>query len=481
MNYRQIAIRALVVTGAGLLYFHDWKSDQTGQGGVPSPTPVASTVRDTQVSAAEAVPLVNAPHANEAPCEGHAHDVENPTQADLPDGFLDQIVTGSTVGFVLPDGRKLVCDAPRIDRDAKGVLRISGKISVPQPGSIFLQRQDFVGVAGAMVGHVLFEGSDKAWKVVPEGDAGAPVLKEVSAHAVVCLNLPRPEEMPQDHPSSPTVANPPYQAVIPLQSLPGAPGVIYLDFDGETGPFPGWYDGNVAHSGFDNNTIRDVWIRVAEDFLPFNLNVTTDVKVWQAAPQYQRIRCIITPTNFHGAGGVAYVGSFNWGGEPTCWTLNYTDDGGVSVISHEVGHTLGLYHHGHNGSEYYGGQGSGGTSWGPIMGVPYGRYLKHWSNGDYNLATASWQDDLAIISGQNNGVAYRDDDVGESLATSSYLDIASGGSVTNQQGIIGTTGEVDAFRFKTSGGNLNLAITTATSYSPNLDIFAKDSPTSSSR
>jgi autotransporter-associated beta strand protein len=210
---------------------------------------------------------------------------------------------------------------------------------------------------------------------------------------------------------------------------------------------------------------------VAEDFLPFNLNVTTDVKVWQAAPQGQRIRCIITPTNFHGAGGVAYVGSFNWGGEPTCWSLNYSWDGAVTVISHEIGHTLGLYHHGHNGGEYYGGQGSGTSSWAPIMGAGYGRNIKQWSKGDYNLATASWQDDLAVITSQNNGVAYRADDVGDALGTAAYLNIASGGTVTNQQGIIGTTGEVDAYRFKTSGGSVNLNLTT--SYAPNLDIYAQ--------
>lgn len=413
----------------------------------------------------------HAPHGPDEPCGGHPPGPANPRKAVLTADFLDRIVKDTKVEFALPDGRNLVSDGARIERDAKGVLRISGKVSAPQPGSLFLQRQDFPGVAGAMVGHVLFEDGETAWKVVPEGAGGAPVLKEVSPDAVVCMNLPSAEEMPQDHPGSSTVPNPPYQAVIPLQSLPGATGVIYLDFDGENGPFPGWYDGNVAHSGFSNDTIRDVWIRVAEDFLPFNLNVTTDVKVWRAAPQGQRIRCIVTPTNFHGAGGVAYVGSFNWGGDTTCWSLNYSDDGAVTVISHEIGHTLGLYHHGHNGGEYYGGQGGGTSSWAPIMGAGYGRNIKQWSNGDYALATASWQDDLAIITTNNNGVDYRVDDVGDTLGTAAYLNIASGGTVTNQQGIISTRGEVDSFRFRTSGGALNLTV--VTSYAPNLDIYAE--------
>ena len=473
MNRRQITLVSLLAAAAGVLVFRAGRPDHAVLSEVSATAPLKTKAAARPVAAPHCKHPGHAAHGPDEPCGGHPPGPANPRQAELPRGFLDQIVTDSKVVFVLPDGRNLVCDGARVERDAKGVLRISGEITAPERGSFFLQRQDFPGVAGEMVGHVLFEGSDTAWKVVPEGPGGAPILKEVSADAVVCLNLPLPEEMPQDHPDSSTVPNPPYQSVIPLQSLPGATGVIYLDFDGENGPFPGWYDGNVAHSGFDNNTIRDVWIRVAEDFLPFNLNVTTDVKVWQAAPQGQRIRCIITPNNFHGAGGVAYVGSFNWGGEPTCWSMNYSGDGGAQVISHEVGHTLGLYHHGHNGSEYYWGQGSGITSWGPIMGAAYGKNIKQWSNGDYYLATAPWQDDLAVISGQNNGVAYRPDDIGQTLGTAAYLNIDAGGSVTNQQGIIGSTGEVDAFRFKTNGGAVSLSITTATSYSPNLDIYAE--------
>lgn len=472
MNRRHLTIGALLISAAGLLVLRSLKPD-TAHVSVSETAPPVTKAAVRQDPASHCAHPGHAAHGPDEPCGEHLPGPANPRKAELTAGFLDRIVKDSKVEFTLPDGRNLVSEGARIERDAKGVLRISGKISAPELGSFFFQRQDFPGVAGELVGHVLFDGMDIAWKVVPEGVGGAPVLKEVPAGGVVCLKLPLPEEMPQDHPDSSTVPNPPYQAVIPLQSLPSATGVIYLDFDGETGPFSGWYDGNVAHSGFDNNTIRDVWIRVAEDYLPFNLNVTTDVKVWQAAPQGQRIRCIITPTNFHGAGGVAYVGSFNWGGEPTCWALNYSGDGAVTVISHEVGHTLGLYHHGHNGSEYYGGQGSGTTSWAPIMGAGYGRNIKHWSNGDYYLATASWQNDLAVISGQNNGVAYRADDVGDTLGTAAYLNIASGGAVTNQQGIIGTTGEVDAFRFKTSGGAVNLSMTTATSYSPNLDIYAE--------
>jgi autotransporter-associated beta strand protein len=429
--------------------------------------------------AAAATPL--AANSCEAGTCGHTDHaqtiaIQPPRKVDLPLDFLQRITTGNKVAFDLPDGRKIACDEPRIEHDEKGIAMVSGTFTEPAPGSFFFRRQDFESVAGKMVGNVVFDGEKAAWKVLPEGPNGDPVLKEVPIDEVVCVNYSpvpekpeNPQEMPQDHPS--TVALPEYQEVIPLQSLPGAPGTIYLDFDGSKGPHDTWsYRGDAAPSGFSNSTIRDIWIRVAEDFLPFNINVTTDARIYDNATRGRRIRCIITPTGWHRAGGVAYIGSYNWGGDPVCWSLNYTGDGAVTVISHEIGHTLGLYHHGHNGAEYYGGHGSGATSWAPIMGTGYGRSLKHWSDGSYNLATRPSQRDLTTITNQN-GVDFRPDDCGETLATARYLWIAPGNTVTNQQGLIETPGEIDSYRFRTTGGAVNLTASTAT-IGINLDIKA---------
>jgi len=392
-----------------------------------------------------------------------------PRQVALAPDFLDRSVQGDAVGFDLPDGRRIDCKDARVEKDDKGVVSLTGEFTQPVPGTFFFRRQDFPGVAGKMVGNVIFKGEQSAWKVLPEGQNGDPVLKEVPIGEVICVDYTPPQEMPQDHPS--TVALPEYQEVIPLQSLPGAPGTIYLDFDGSKGPHDTWsYRGDAAPSGFSNSTIRDIWIRVAEDFLPFNINVTTDARIYDNATRGRRIRCIITPTSWHGAGGVAYIGSYNWGGDPVCWSLNYTGDGAVTVISHEIGHTLGLYHHGHNGAEYYGGHGSGATSWAPIMGTGYGRSLKHWSDGSYNLATRPSQRDLTTITNQN-GVDFRPDDCGATLATARYLWIAPGNTITNQQGLIETPGEIDAYRFRTTGGAVNLTASTAT-IGINLDIKA---------
>jgi hypothetical protein len=57
--------------------------------------------------------------------------------------------------------------------------------------------------------------------------------------------------------------------------------------------------------------------------MPFNINVTTDLKVYQNAPENSRQRVVLTPTTTAapGAGGVAYIGSFNWTGDTPCWAF----------------------------------------------------------------------------------------------------------------------------------------------------------------
>ena len=65
-------------------------------------------------------------------------------------------------------------------------------------------------------------------------------------------------------------------------SRPGAPVTIYLDFDGETVEGTAWNDPNanmqaepvfsmLPAAGLDQNAI---WERIAEDYAPFNVNVT---------------------------------------------------------------------------------------------------------------------------------------------------------------------------------------------------------------
>src|SRR5439155_18962497 len=71
-----------------------------------------------------------------------------------------------------------------------------------------------------------------------------------------------------------------------LNSLPGAPGTLYLDFAGDTvASFLGWT--NITIPAFDTDgdgaplsqaevdAITGIWQIVAQNYAPYNLNVTT--------------------------------------------------------------------------------------------------------------------------------------------------------------------------------------------------------------
>src|SRR5687767_15996902 len=77
-------------------------------------------------------------------------------------------------------------------------------------------------------------------------------------------------------------------ATVPIyHSLPGAPAALYLDFDGHFEPVWGTHN-NVNTPAYDSDAnpttyspaelafIENVWKVVAEDYAPFNIDVTTE-------------------------------------------------------------------------------------------------------------------------------------------------------------------------------------------------------------
>ena len=103
-----------------------------------------------------------------------------------------------------------------------------------------------------------------------------------------------------------------------MNSYPSATAVLFLDFDGHTLDNTAWnYNGPIVcdASGMTNTNIVSVFNRVAEDYRPFNINVTTDESKYLAAPIDRRIRVVLTVSHqwYGAAGGVAFVGSFTWG------------------------------------------------------------------------------------------------------------------------------------------------------------------------
>jgi hypothetical protein len=158
-------------------------------------------------------------------------------------------------------------------------------------------------------------------------------------------------------------------------SKKGANKVIFLDFDGHVHdgndgwssftakPFnPSGNDAQVMSPTFSNSeqtAIGLVWQRIAEDFAPFNVDVTTE----EPSSFHNNVcHCLITSRSAHrggmpaqDAGGVAYLDifgtSFNADYSPA---LVYYDNLGSQedyiseAASHEIGHNMGLSYDGTN-------------------------------------------------------------------------------------------------------------------------------------
>jgi hypothetical protein len=338
-------------------------------------------------------------------------------------------------------------------------------------GEWFLARSGEGGVRGV----VLLPLRGVAYRLRGTG-AGGMVVEEYPLDAVVCgsvsgggvVGMPRPRRDGVVRRAAAAGAT----EVPLLESRPGAAAVIYLDFDGEVVSGTAWNGGariEAAPARLLESGIREVWARVAEDFRVFDVNVTTDRAVHDAAQMNRRTHCVITPTDTAspGAGGVAYIGSF---GNPfsdykICWV--FADENPkdcAEVASHEVGHTLGLSHDGRLAGdgqgyeEYYEGHGAGETGWAPIMGVGYYRQLTQWSKGEYARANNT-EDDVYLISLYTPLIADAEAD-NQGTAQSVVGDYV--------EGVIGSPFDADVFRVTLGAGNHTL-VAQPTAYS-NVDV-----------
>ncbi|HLH53380.1 MAG TPA: cadherin domain-containing protein [Verrucomicrobiae bacterium] len=378
---------------------------------------------------------------------------------------LGQVYEGKAIRFELLNGEMAVGEILRQQSREGQLTYISGQLTQPVPGRFFLEKQSMPGVAGPFAGVIELPSLGIAYRVEPSASNQGAELVQRPLRSVLCMDLPQPGkrggkkvgDVPPLNPGLfPTEPIPEYQnGVIVLESLHGATSVIYLDFQG--GYTESW--GGIAYerSNYGNAEIVEIWRRMAEDYMPFNINVTTDLKAFENAGRNSRQRVIVTPTDTAQpeAGGAAYVGSFNLTVDTPCWVfVTQAAKYAAEACAHEAGHGLGLIHDGQeiNGvhHEYFYGQGgSVDTGWAPIMGVAYYDNVTQWSKGEYLYAN-NLEDQLLIIANQNN-VRFRTDDTGDTLATSRYLEIYADGTAS-AEGVIETTEDTDAFQFTTTGG-----------------------------
>lgn len=312
---------------------------------------------------------------------------------------------------------------------------------------------------------------------------------QLSGHSGVC-NCPvctgiglNALTIEQTAPSGPEAAGP-LSSLPALHSNPGASAKLFLDFDGHHESIWGsWSNVNTPAFDQDGDTstfsdaeltaIREIWARVAEDYAPFNIDVTTV----DPGNQTNGVTAVVaiggSYSNWYGtaAGGVAYVGGFANGSSNVAYV--FENDLGSSAryvaeaSSHESGHLFGLRHQ----STWSGGTlvetyNSGNANWAPIMGNSYSAARSTWHNGPTNLGPTSFQDDVAIISGATNGFGVKTDDYGNTIAFSADLPVS--GTSVNLSGLIAYNADVDMWEFTTTGGAVSFTLAVA-QFGANLD------------
>ena len=259
-----------------------------------------------------------------------------------------------------------------------------------------------------------------------------------------------------------------------LHSRSNSSRSIYLNFKGQ-GSNPAFDLDHVpgTFSAIESALIQKIWLRVAEDFSAFDVDITTEAPT--ATLGKTGVAILITRRNTN-VGGYAYLNVFGpLKAGPTeplafCFQNNLLNDEKdiAECLSHELGHTLGLHHQSTAQQGYYSGSGDGDTGWAPIMGVGYYRNLSQWSKGEFVGAT-NREDAYAVMLKQ--GLPPRVDDHGNSAATASAMTRSEANGLANLSGagVIETPTDIDVFSFVAGAGPLTLKAAPS-NWSGNVDL-----------
>jgi serralysin len=322
-----------------------------------------------------------------------------------------------------------------------------------------------------------------------------------------------------DHPISgygpfyPDLLVVPLNQTFKLHSNKGAKHVIYLDFNGHTiiegkKEDIGWVylpmniEGSKdSFSNEEKTRIQLIWKAVSEDFLPFEIDITTeepplaDLRKTGKGDERWGVRAVISQYDDENGSHWSRNGSFT---RTTDQELYVHQENGneknhpisiADAVSHEAGHTLGLWHDGQTKDlkkreeeggkkrkkknrivEYYKGYATEHAEWSTIMGWSTWSWSQ-WDKGEYDKST-NQQDDLAIITSKKNGFGYRKDDHGSSMKTARKIPLGHAQLKSVATGIIERNTDVDYFTFSLSKeGEITLQVA-PDSFAPNLYIKA---------
>ena len=280
--------------------------------------------------------------------------------------------------------------------------------------------------------------------------------------------------------------------VFKLHSRPGAANTIFVDFDGAEISGKAWnkqvrvstlkakpYDIDGKPGSFSDaevSSMAEIWERIAEDFAPFDVDVTTEdpgndgqnvawIVVTDSEPRGKQ------PLPSPEAGSTTYMNVFGFShtayfSPALIYHNNLGATGAIAeASSHSIGHIMGLSHDTSMGS------GKGKVSWAPIMGVNHTNQVTQWSKGDYRGAVNK-QDDIGILVGALG--LQRDDhddsrfDSGTPLVTDSKGRISSinpgidpNHYKAENKGLIEDQDDIDVFVFRAGKGLVDITVTPA--------------------
>lgn len=260
-----------------------------------------------------------------------------------------------------------------------------------------------------------------------------------------------------------------------LQSNPGAPLALFLDFDGGTyhshssddyTQYSG-YNRNGSSDDFDAEEQADIiasWTHVSHYFAMFDVNVTTIDEVREESVGWGWI--LITEEE---SGGRGSLGDSAIGTEPHARsyagssTARIEDGDKSRRLAHELGHNFQLEHSGvWEGNDFY--KWEDWDDWdevyGPIMGGGGYGERNGWSYGNHEGDRDTMQDTMEIIRQRVIDVAgsetgWRIDDFSDSDPTA----MCDGDDHAYRRGILGSPDDEDLFKFYWAGGDLRVKAT----------------------
>jgi hypothetical protein len=388
-------------------------------------------------------------------------------RVEIADGWMDAAAVGAPVTFDL--GEKFTARGTFVwahREDIPGVKVYAGTLESP-PGQFHLEHSEGRGWAGGF----RLTDSREVLRLVPDRfEPGVSRLELWPEKETVCAGADIDGDPKTAPPADPGLDH------TNLQSRPGAENVLYIDFNGETVSGTKWNieensfnDIVAAPSGMTRDEIIAAWARAAEDWITFDVNVTTSRSVHDSYAWHSRAMIVCTPTKFWytdgeaGIGGVAWHDSFNNSTlTQICWCFNVSNYlVCAETISHEFGHMMGNNHaswesaSGNTEEEYYEGHETVcGIAWAPIMGwSPAAGVdgLTQFSRGEYPGSTNDEDqlDEIAYELGALPDDHYR-------LPLFSQLTMT--GTSLKVKGLMNSGGDVDSFMVELPAGEWRVSV-----------------------